>query len=54
LSCAFQAVFAEPDLSDTDKVFFAFWVARRIIDLASRGERDPDGFKAAIRAWATR
>jgi hypothetical protein len=54
LSCAFQAVFAEPDLSDIDKVFFAFWVARRIIDLASRGERDPDRFKATIRAWATR
>ena len=54
LSCAFQAVFAEPDLSDTDKVFFAFWVARRIIDLASRSERNPDGFKASIRAWATR
>jgi hypothetical protein len=54
LRCAFQAVFAEPDLSDTDKVFFAFWVARRIIDLSSRGERDPDGFKASIRAWATK
>jgi hypothetical protein len=54
LSCAFQAVFAEPDLSDTDKVFFAFWVARRIIELAARGERDPDRFKAAIRAWATK
>jgi hypothetical protein len=54
LSCAFQAVFAERDVSDTDKVFFAFWVARRIIDLAARGEHDPDRFKAAIRAWATR
>jgi hypothetical protein len=54
LNCAFEAVFAEPDLSDTEKVFFAFWVARRIIDLASRGERDPDRFKVVVRAWATK
>jgi hypothetical protein len=54
LSSAYRAVFAELDLSDSDKIFFALWVARRIIELAARGERDPDRFKAAIRAWATK
>jgi hypothetical protein len=54
LSSAFHAVFAEPDLSDSDKIVFAFWVARRIIEVAARGERDPDRFKAAMRAWATK
>jgi hypothetical protein len=54
LSSAFHAVFAELDLSDTDKIMLALWVARRIIELAARGEHDPDRFKAAIRAWATK
>jgi hypothetical protein len=43
LSSAFQAVF-----------IFALWVGRRIIELTARGERDPDRFKANIRAWAAR
>jgi hypothetical protein len=54
LSSAFHAVFAERVLSDSDKIMFALWVGRRIIELAARGERDPDRFKAAIRAWATK
>jgi hypothetical protein len=54
LSSAFRAVFAELDLSDSDKIIFALWVGRCIIELAARGEHDPDRFKVAIRAWATK
>jgi hypothetical protein len=50
LSSAFHAVFAERDVSDSDKIIFALWVGRRIIELAARGERDPDRFKAVVRA----
>ena len=53
LSSAFHAVFAELRLSDSDDVV-ALRVARRIIELAVQGERDPDRLKAVVLAWVTK
>lgn len=46
LSSAFHAVFAE--LADRDEIV-GLRAARRIIELAARGERDPERLKAVIR-----
>jgi hypothetical protein len=53
VSSAFQAVFAELDLSNSDEIV-ALRVARRIIELAVRGERDPERLKAVVLAWVTK
>jgi hypothetical protein len=53
VSSAFHAVFAELSLSDGDEVA-ALRVARRIIDLAAKGERDPGRLKAVVLAWVTK
>jgi hypothetical protein len=50
VSCAFHDVFDELGLSDSDEVV-ALRVARRIIELAARGE--PDRLKAVILTWVT-
>jgi hypothetical protein len=50
VSSAFHTVFAEIDLSDSDEVV-ALRVARRIINLAAQGERDPERLKAIVLAW---
>jgi hypothetical protein len=50
LSSAFHAVFAELGLSDRDE-FIGLRVARRIIELAARGERNPERLKAVVLAW---
>jgi hypothetical protein len=50
VSCAFHAVFAELSLSDSDEVV-GLRVARRIIELVVRGERDPGRLKAVVLAW---
>jgi hypothetical protein len=48
LSTAFHAVFAE--LSGRDEIV-GVRAARRIIELAARGERDPERLKAVILGW---
>jgi hypothetical protein len=49
ISTAYQAVLTELGLSDNeDKI--TLLVARRIIELASKGERDPDRLRAATLA----
>jgi hypothetical protein len=48
LSTAFRAVFAE--LPGRDDVL-GLRAARRIIELAARGERDPERLKAVILGW---
>jgi hypothetical protein len=48
LSTAFRAVFAE--LPGRDDVV-GLRAARRIIELATRGERDPERLKAVILGW---
>jgi hypothetical protein len=48
LGAAFHAVFAE--LSSRDEIV-GVRAARRIIELAARGERDPDRLKAVILGW---
>jgi hypothetical protein len=49
ISSAYQAVLVELGLSDhEDKI--TLLVARRIIELASQGERDPDRLRAATLA----
>jgi hypothetical protein len=53
VSFAFHTVFAELALSDSDEVV-ALRVARRIIDLASQGEHDPERLKAVVLAWVTK
>jgi hypothetical protein len=50
---AFHTVFADLGLSDKDEVA-ALRVARRIIELAVRGERDPERLKAVVLAWVTK
>ena len=50
VSSAFHTVFAELGLSDSDEIV-ALRVARRIIELAVRGERDPERLKAVVLAW---
>jgi hypothetical protein len=50
VSCAFHAVVAELGLSDSDEVV-ALRVARRIVELAVQGERDPERLKAVVLAW---
>jgi hypothetical protein len=53
VSSAFHTAFAELGLSDSDEVA-AFRVARRIIELAVRGERDPERLRAVVLAWVTK
>jgi hypothetical protein len=53
VSSAFHTVFAELGLSDSDEVG-ALRVARRIIELAVRGERDPERLRAVVLAWVTK
>jgi hypothetical protein len=48
LSTAFHSVFAE--LSGRDDIV-GLRAARRIIELAARGERDPERLKAVILGW---
>jgi hypothetical protein len=50
VSSVFHTVFAELDLSNSDNIV-ALRVARRIIELAVRGERDPERLRAAVLAW---
>jgi hypothetical protein len=49
----FHTVFAELGLSDNDDSL-ALRIARRIIELAARGERDPERLKAVVLAWMTK
>jgi hypothetical protein len=53
VSSAFHPAFAQLSLSDSDEVA-ALRVARRIIDLAAQGERDPGRLKAVVLAWVTK
>jgi hypothetical protein len=53
VSSAFHSVFAELGLSDSDDVL-ALRVARRIIELAAHGERDPERLEAVVLAWVTK
>jgi hypothetical protein len=53
VSSAFHIVFAELGLSDSDEIV-ALRVARRIIELAAQGERDPKRLKAVVLAWVTK
>jgi hypothetical protein len=53
VSSTFHTAFAELGLSDSDEVA-ALRVARRIIELAARGERDPERLKAVVLAWVTK
>jgi hypothetical protein len=48
LTTAFRAIFAE--LDDRDEIV-GVRAARRIIEMAARGERDPERFKAIVLAW---
>jgi hypothetical protein len=48
VSTAFRSVFAE--LSGRDDIV-GLRAARRIIELAARGERDPERLKAVILGW---
>jgi hypothetical protein len=50
ISSAFGALFADLGLSDRDDAV-ALGVARRIIELAFAGERDPERLKATTLAW---
>jgi hypothetical protein len=50
INSAFSAVFADLGLSDRDDAV-ALRVARRIIELAFAGERDPEKLKATTLAW---
>jgi hypothetical protein len=52
MSSAFSAVFADLGLSDHDEAV-AIRAARRIIELASVGERDLERLKAATIRWVT-
>jgi ubiquitin len=53
VSSAFHAVFAELGSSNSDETV-ALRVAWRIIELAVRGERDPERLKAVVLAWVTK
>ena len=53
VSSAFHSVFAELGLSDSDDIL-ALRLARRIIELAVGGERDPDKLRAVVLAWLTK
>ncbi len=48
LTAAFRAIFAE--LGGRDEIV-GLRAARRIIELAARGERDPERLKAVVLAW---
>jgi hypothetical protein len=48
VTSAFHDVFAE--LADRDEIV-GLRAARRIIELAARGERDPERLKAVVLAW---
>jgi hypothetical protein len=50
INSAFSAVFADLGLSDRDNAV-ALRVARRIIELAFTGERDPERLRATTLAW---
>jgi hypothetical protein len=50
INSAFGAVFADLRLSDRDDAA-ALRIARRIIELASAGERDPERLKAVTLSW---
>jgi hypothetical protein len=50
INSAFSAIFADLRLSDRDDAV-ALRVARRIIELAAAGERDPERLKATTLAW---
>jgi hypothetical protein len=52
LGSAFSAVFADLGLSDRDDER-ALRAARRIIELAAAGERDPEKLKVATIRWVT-
>jgi hypothetical protein len=49
VSSAFHTVFAELGLSNSDEIV-ALRIARRIIELAVRGERDPERLRAVVLA----
>jgi hypothetical protein len=53
VSSAFHTVFVELGLSNNDEVA-ALRIARRIIELAAQGERDPERLKAVVLAWVTK
>jgi hypothetical protein len=53
VSSAFHAVFAELELSNRDEIV-ALRLARRIIELAAQGERDPERLKAVVLSWVTK
>jgi hypothetical protein len=53
VSSAFHTVFAELDLSNSDNIL-ALRVARRIIELAAQGQRDPERLRAVVLAWVTK
>jgi hypothetical protein len=50
LTSAFHEVFIELGLAERDEIT-ALRVARRIIELVARGERDPKKLKAVVFAW---
>jgi hypothetical protein len=52
MGSAFSAVFVDLGLSDRDDAV-ALRAARRIIELAAAGERDPERLKAATIRWVT-
>jgi hypothetical protein len=52
MGSAFSAVFADLGLSDRDDAI-ALRAARRIIELAAAGERDPERLRAATIRWVT-
>lgn len=52
INSAFRAVFADLGLSDRDDTV-ALRVARRIIDLAFAGERDPERLRSVTLSWVT-
>jgi hypothetical protein len=52
INSAFSAVFADLRLSGRDDAV-ALRVARRIIELASAGERNPERLKAVGLSWVT-
>jgi hypothetical protein len=53
VSSAYHSIFAELGLSDSDEAV-PLRVARRIIELAVHGERDPERLRAVILAWVTK
>ena len=52
INSAFSAVFTDLGLSDRDDAV-ALRVARRIIELAFTGERDPEWLRAVTLSWVT-